>query len=238
VKLNRMTSAAAAAAVFCTALSACVPLVVGGAAMGGGMVAADRRTTGIQIEDESIELRAASRVRDLATLGHVNVTSYNRVVLITGEVPGAAEKAAVEQAVARIENVRSVVNELGIGQNSSIGSRTTDSFITTKVKATLVDAKDAHANAYKVVVERAIVYLMGRVTEREAARGTDLARSVSGVQKVVRAFEILSEEELAALGPVVAPSAAPASAAAGPKTISAPAPPPEPMPAPTPVPTK
>lgn len=233
-----MTRSASAAALLCAALSACAPLLVGGAVMGGGMVAADRRTTGIQIEDESIELRAAARVRELATLGHVNVTSYNRVVLITGEVPGAAEKAAVEQAVAKIENVRSVVNELGIGQNSSVGSRTTDSFITTKVKATLVDAKDVHANAYKVVVERAIVYLMGRVTEREAVRGTDLARSVSGVQKVVRAFEILSEEELAALGPVVAPPAAPASAPAGPKMISAPAPPPEPMPAPTPVPTK
>lgn len=233
-----MTRSASAAALLCAALSGCAPLLVGGAVMGGGMVAADRRTTGIQIEDESIELRAAARVRELATLGHVNVTSYNRVVLITGEVPGAAEKAAVEQAVAKIENVRSVVNELGIGQNSSVGSRTTDSFITTKVKATLVDAKDVHANAYKVVVERAIVYLMGRVTEREAVRGTDLARSVSGVQKVVRAFEILSEEELAALGPVVAPPAAPASAPAGPKMISAPAPPPEPMPAPTPVPTK
>lgn len=229
-----MTRSASAAALLCAALSGCAPLLVGGAVMGGGMVAADRRTTGIQIEDESIELRAAARVRELATLGHVNVTSYNRVVLITGEVPGAAEKAAVEQAVAKIENVRSVVNELGIGQNSSVGSRTTDSFITTKVKATLVDAKDVHANAYKVVVERAIVYLMGRVTEREAVRGTDLARSVSGVQKVVRAFEILSEEELAALGPVVAPPAAPV----GPKMISAPAPPPEPMPAPTPVPTK
>lgn len=231
MKLNRMTSAAAAAAVLCTALSACFPLVLGGAAMGGGMVAADRRTTGIQIEDESIELRAASRVRELATLGHVNVTSYNRVVLITGEVPGAAEKAAVGEAVAKVENVRSVVNELGVGQNSSVGSRTTDTFITTKVKATLVDAKDVHANAYKVVVERAIVYLMGRVTEREAARGSDLARAVSGVQKVVRAFEILTEAELAALGPASAASAAP-------KAVSAPAPPAEPMPAPTPVPTK
>jgi len=238
VTLNRITAAAAAAALLCTALAGCVPLLVGGAAMGGGMVAADRRTTGIQFEDESIELKAASRVRDLATLGHVNVTSYNRVVLITGEVPGAAEKAAVEQAVTKIENVRSVINELGIGQNSSVGSRTTDTFITTKVKATLVDAKDVHANAYKVVVERAIVYLMGRVTEREAARGTELARSVSGVQKVVRAFEILSEQELAALGPVVAPPAAPASAPALPKMRSAPAPAPEPMPAPTPVPTK
>lgn len=236
--LNRITAAAAAAALLCTALAGCAPLLVGGAVMGGGIVAADRRTAGIQFEDESIELKAASRVRDLATLGHVNVTSYNRVVLITGEVPGAAEKAAVEQAVAKIDNVRSVVNELGIGQNSSVGSRTTDSFITTKVKATLVDAKDVHANAYKVVVERAIVYLMGRVTEREAARGTELARSVSGVQKVVRAFEILSEQELAALGPAAVAPAAPASAPAVPKTISAPAPAPEPMPAPTPVPTK
>jgi osmotically-inducible protein OsmY len=175
-------------------------------------VATDRRTTGIQIEDEGIERRAAARVRELATLGHVNVTSYNRVLLVTGEVPTEADKQAIGDALTKGENVKSVVNELGIGQNSSTGSRTTDAFLTTKVKATLVDAKDVQANAYKVVVERAIVYLMGRVTEREAARGADLARSVTSVQKVVRVFEVLSEQELANLGR----SSAPAPAASAP----------------------
>ena len=165
-----------------------------------GLVATDRRTTGTQIEDESIEFKAAARVRELATLGHVIVTSYNRTVLITGEVPAENEKAAVEAAVARVENVRAVVNELGIGGNSSLGSRSTDTIIGGKVKATMVDAKDVQANAFKVVSERGIVYLMGRVSEREAARGAEIASSVSGVQKVVRVFEILSERELADLG--------------------------------------
>lgn len=198
----------AAAALLGAACAGCAPLLVGGAVVGGGLVVTDRRTTGIQLEDEGIERRAAARVRELATLGHVNVTSYNRVLLVTGEVPSEADKASIGEALAKVENVKSVVNELGIGQNSTTGSRTTDAFITTKVKATLVDAKDVQANAYKVVVERAIVYLMGRVTEREANRGAELARSVSNVQKVVRVFEILSEDELANLGRTAAAPAA------------------------------
>lgn len=243
--LARWTSSAAAVALLCGALAGCAPLLVGGAVVGGGLIATDRRTPGIQLEDEGIETRARTRVRELATLGNVTVTSYNRSVLLTGEVPGAAEKAAVEQAVARVENVKSVVNELGIGPNSSLGSRSTDVFLAGKVKATLVDAKDVHANAFKVVVERAVVHLMGRVTEREAARATELARSVSGVQKVVRVLEILTEQELAALGssrPAAVPSATPPAAsptpAPAPGTVAAPAPPAVPMPAPTPLPTR
>lgn len=196
-----------------TTLAGCAPLLVGGAVVGGGLVATDRRTTGIQLEDEGIEFRATARVRELATLGRVKISSYNRTVLITGEVPGAAEKQAVEQAVAKVENVRAVLNELGIGPNSPLGSRTTDTFIAGKVKATLVDAKDVQANAYQVVVERGIVYLMGRVTAREADRGTELARSVKGVEKVVRAFEMMTEEELARLGSSGRPAAAPAASA-------------------------
>jgi osmotically-inducible protein OsmY len=220
--MNRSTRIAAAALLLSGALAGCAPLLVGGAMVGGGLVATDRRTTGIQIEDEGIERRAIDRIRELATLGHVNVTSYNRVVLITGEVPGEAEKAAVGAAVAKVENVKSVLNELGIGPNSSTGSRTTDTFINGKVKATMVDAKDVQANAYKVVVERAVVYLMGRVTEREAARGAELARSVKDVQKVVRVFEVLTEDELANLGrttaaPVSTGTPVPAGASAPPK---------------------
>jgi len=205
-RLFRHTAAAALLGALCVVSSGCAPLLLGGAFVGGGLVATDRRTTGIQLEDEGIERRASTRVRELATLGHVNVTSYNRVLLITGEVASEADKTAIADALGKVENVKSVVNELGIGQNSSAGSRTTDAFLTTKVKATLVDAKDVQANAYKVVVERAIVYLMGRVTEREANRGAELARSVSSVQKVVRVFEILSEEELANLGKSSSPS--------------------------------
>lgn len=190
------------------ALSGCAPLLVGGAVIGGGLVATDRRTTGTQIEDQAIELKAAARVRELATLGNVSVTSYNRVVLLTGEVPGEAERASVEAAVARVENVRSVVNELAVLGNSSVGSRSNDALIGTKVKATLVDAKDVQGNAVKVVTARGNVYLMGRVTEREATRAADLARSISGVQKVVRVFEILTEAQLAELGRTAAEPAA------------------------------
>lgn len=211
----RGTLGVALCAIALASVSGCVPLLIGGTVMGTGLVATDRRTTGAQVEDESIEFRAAGRVRELATLGHINVTSYNRTLLVTGEVPGDNEKAAVGRALASVENVRSVVNELGVGQNSSVGSRGTDSVLATKVKATLVDAKDVQAHAYKVVSERGIIYLMGRVTEREAARGTELARSVSGVQKVVRVFDILTEQELANLGRGVQPTA-PVSAASAP----------------------
>lgn len=204
---RRMLAAVLAAA----SLSGCAPLLLGGAVVGTGLVVTDRRTAGTQVEDEGIEFKVAARVRELATLGHVNATSYNRTVLITGEVPGEAEKAAVEAAVARVENVKGVVNELGVGGNSTLGSRSTDTIIAGKVKASMVDAKDVQANAYKVVSERGIVYLMGRVTEREAVRGAEIASGVSGVQKVVKVFEILSEQELANLGRAAA--AAPAASA-------------------------
>ncbi len=197
--LARPLAALAVAASALASLGGCAPLIVGGAMVGGGMMAIDRRTSGAQVEDQAIELKAASRVRELATLGHVNVTSYNRMVLITGEVPTEEDKARVEDALTRLENVRSVVNELGVGANSSFGSRSNDSLLTTKVKATLVDAKDLQANAFKVLTERGEVFLMGRVTEREANRSADVAASVPGVKKVVRVYEVISEDELAGI---------------------------------------
>lgn len=179
-------------------LSACAPLVIGGAMVGGALMATDRRTSGTQVEDQAIELKASRRVGEvLGDAGHVNVTSYGRTVLITGEVPGETDKAAIEQAISRVENVKSTVNELMIAPAASITSRSNDAIVTSKVKATFVDAKDIMANAFKVTTERGIVYLMGRVTEREASRATELARSIHGVQKVVRVFDIVSEAELA-----------------------------------------
>jgi osmotically-inducible protein OsmY len=189
------------------ALPGCAPLLVGGAMVGGVLVATDRRTSGAVVEDQSIEIKAANRVRELATLGHVNATSYNRVLLLTGEVPDAAERERVERALAGIENLRSIVNELAVAGNSSLTSRSNDTLLTTQVKASMVDAKDIFANAIKVVTERGIVYLMGRVTEREANRAADIARGVGGVTKVVKVFEIVTEAELAELQPK--PAAAP-----------------------------
>ena len=183
------------------AFSACAPLMVGGM-VGGAMVASDRRTSGIQLEDEGIELKSASRLREMmGSRGHINITSYNRQVLVTGEVPNQQDKDYVAKLVSEVENVRLVVNELVIGLNSSLTERSTDALITAKVKGQMVDSKDIFANAYKIVTERGVVYLMGRVTQREAERATEVARQVSGVKKVVRVFEILTEAELNALLP-------------------------------------
>jgi osmotically-inducible protein OsmY len=179
-------------------LAGCAPLLVGGAMVGGTMVAIDRRTTGTQVEDQSIEVKAANRVKEaVGDRAHVNITSYNRTVLLTGEAINDADKAAIEQAVQRIENVRSTVNEVAVTIPSAMSTRSNDALLTGKVKATFIDAKDLQVNAFKVVTERGNVYLMGRVTEREATRATDLARTVSGVQKVVRVFDIVTEQELA-----------------------------------------
>ena len=183
-------------------LSACAPLIVGGAMAGTAMVATDRRTTGMQLEDQSIELKAQNRVREvLGERGRVSVTSYNRIALMTGEVASEADKAAPEQAVSRVENLRSVVNELAILAPSSFTSRSNDVILAGKVKASFVDAKDLQANAFKVVSDRGAIFLMGRVTEREANRATEIARTVSGVLKVVKVFELVSEEELADKAP-------------------------------------
>jgi osmotically-inducible protein OsmY len=115
-------------------------------------------------------------------------------------VASEADRTAVEQAIARIENVRSTVNDLAVAPPSSLAQRSGDTILTSKVKATYVDAKDMQSSAVKVVTERGTVYLLGRVTEREASRAAELARGISGVQKVVRVFEILTEAELATLG--------------------------------------
>lgn len=178
-------------------LSGCQALLLGGAAVGGTMIATDRRTSGSQLEDQAIEFKARSRLKAaVGDRGHFNITSYNRVVLITGEAASEADRAAVEQAMSRIEGVKSVVNEAAAQPNSSLVDRSMDAVLSTKVKATLFDAKGTLANAYKVVVERKVVYLMGRVTDVESGSIADLASSVPGVDKVVRVFEVLSEDEL------------------------------------------
>ena len=177
-------------------LSACAPLIVGGAVMTGVMVT-DRRTTGTQVEDESIEIKVASAVsQDLGDRVHLNVTSFNRQVLLSGEVRTAADKERAEKLASSQENVNAVVNDLVVMPVSSLTQRSKDIVITGRIKAAFVDAKDLQVNAVKVVTERGIVYLMGRVTAREAKRATEIARGMSGVTKVVRVFEEISEQEL------------------------------------------
>ena len=186
--------AAALAAV--SFLSGCA-VVAGGALVGTALSATDRRSTGTQIEDQSIELKAGNRVREtLGGRGHVNVTSYNRSALITGEVATEADRVAVDKAIGGIDQLRSTVNELAVLGNSSLTARSNDSYLTSKVKAAFIDAKDLQVNTLKVVTERGTVYLMGRVTEREAKRAAEVARAQSGVGKVVKVFELLTEAEL------------------------------------------
>ena len=181
-------------------LGGCAALLVGGV-VGTVLVVSDRRSAGVQLEDQAIELKAINRIRDaVGDRGHISAVSYSRTVLLTGEVASEADRVAIEQTVSRIENVRSTVNELAVMGSSSLTARSNDAILTSKVKASFLDAKDLHANSIKVVTERATVYLLGRVSEREAVRATELARGVSGVQKVVRVFEILTDAELAALG--------------------------------------
>lgn len=178
-------------------LSACAPLVLG-TAVGGAFMATDRRTSGMQLEDQTIEIKASNRIKDaIGDLGHVNVNAYNRWILLTGEVPTEADKAGAERAARGVENMANVYNELTVSLNSSLGSRSSDVLLAGKVKATLVDARDIISNAFSVVVERGDVFIMGLVTEREANRAAELAASVKGVNRVVKVMQIISEDELA-----------------------------------------
>ena len=189
----RWTAALAAA----LSLSACAPLVLG-TAVGGAFVATDRRTSGMQLEDQGIKVKASNRIRDvLKDRGNVSVNAYNRMVLLTGEVPTEADRTAAATAAGQTENVSGVVNELVVSLNSTLSSRSNDLLVATKVRATLVDARDLMSNAFDVVVERGDVYLMGMVTEREANRAAELVATISGVRRVVKVFQIISEDELA-----------------------------------------
>jgi osmotically-inducible protein OsmY len=203
------------AALLAGSLAGCAPLIVGTAAVGTAMVATDRRTSGAQVDDETIEFRAASRLSEaLGDRAHINVSSYNRQVLLTGEAPTDALKQQAEQAVSRVDNVRGIVNEIAVMAPTSLTQRSNDTFITGKVRASFVDASDLQTNAFRVITERGNVYLMGRVSPREADRATAIARQISGVQRVVRIFEVMTPEEMRAAGIAPAGGKAPASTAA------------------------
>jgi osmotically-inducible protein OsmY len=193
-----------------TALSACAPLVVGGAVGTGVMVANDRRTSGTIVEDQGIELRAAARLREaFGDRARVVVTSHNRKVLLTGEVPSQTDKALAVRIVAAVENVNLIVDELAIQSSPSLTARSADALVSARVRAALIDARDVFSSAINIGTERGNVYLMGRVTQREADRVADITRSIQGVQRVIRVFEIISEEELARIQPRHTPQGRP-----------------------------
>ena len=199
-KLSRIGAVVVTGAMFATQMQGCVvPIAVG--AIGAGVYAAtDRRSLGAQADDKVIESRVSSRIDDaLSNRAHINVTSFNRKVLVTGEVPDEAARQKAEQIAKSVDNVQSVVADLEIGGMTPASARNNDAFITTKVKAELVNTKDVFANAYKVVTEKRIVYLMGRVTQAEGNRAASIASGVSGVAKVVKVFDYITEDELAQL---------------------------------------
>lgn len=195
-RAKRPLAVAALCGALTISLQGCVEMMIGGAVM-GTIAATDRRTFGAQTEDKAIAIKGETRIANLVgSAGHVNVASFNRQVLLSGEVHDAEMKAAVGREAEAIEAVKSVVNELEIAGLSSYTSRSNDTLITGKVKASFVDTKDLYANSIKVVTERGTVYLMGRVTQREGALAAHVASGVSGVHKVVKVFEYISEQEL------------------------------------------
>jgi osmotically-inducible protein OsmY len=177
-------------------LQGCIEMAVGTAVM-GTIAATDRRTFGAQTEDKAIAVKGENRIGNLVgSAGHVNINSFNRKVLLTGEVPDEATKTAVEREIAEVSGVQSIVNDLVVAPPTSFSSRSNDTLLTGKVKASLIDAQDISANSFKVVTERAVVYLMGRVTQREGTRASEIARGVAGVQKVVKVFEYITEDDV------------------------------------------
>ena len=178
-------------------VSACFPLMAGGAVM-TGFVAVDRRTSGAMLEDQSIELKIGSRIRDaLGEKVHISVTSYNRKVLLTGEAPDQKDKERAGEIAKNIDNITSVWNEVGVTSITTLTERTNDLVMAGRIKADLIDAKDLFSNAHKIVVERGTVYVMGRITAREAKRVSSVISGVTGVKKVVLVHETITEDELA-----------------------------------------
>lgn len=195
---GRALLVAATVATLATQLNGCVFPVIVGAVGAGTYAATDRRSLGAQADDKLIASRVESRITDaLSDRSHINVNSFNRRVLLTGEVPDQAAKDRAEQIAKSVDNVYAVKSDLEIGGMTPASARNNDAYLTTKVKAELVSRKDIFANAYKVVTEKSVVYLMGRVTRAEGDRAAEAAASVSGVQQVVKYFEYLSDAELA-----------------------------------------
>ena len=178
-----------------TQLSGCFPLMAG-AMVGTSLAATDRRTLGTQLEDRQIQLKAETTIASSMQGENVNVTVFNRRVLLTGQTPTLELKNKAEQLAHSVENVREVINALEVGIASSLVSRSNDALLTSKVKATFVDAKDVFSNAFKVTTERGVVYLMGRVTQAEGDRAADLTSRIAGVSKVVKVLDLMSEAEL------------------------------------------
>jgi osmotically-inducible protein OsmY len=201
MQVKKAVLTAAVMASLLVSLQGCVAVVAGGM-VAGAVATTDRRTLGAQTEDKAIAVKAETRLPQIVgDAGHVNINSYNRKVLLTGEVRDEAMKRAVENEVRSIANVDNVINELEVAGPSSYTSRSSDTLITSKVKLSLADKKTVSANSFKVVTERGNVFLMGMVTQREGNIAADIAKGVSGVMRVTKIFEYISEEDLRSMQP-------------------------------------
>ena len=192
-------NAVAALSIVCLVaiLSGCAAAVVGGAAT-TAVVATDRRTTGEQVEDKAIELKASSEIRQLleGKQGRMNASSYAGQVLLTGDVSSEQEKQQAEQRVSQVEKVNTVINHLRVGTPTEFSVRSNDRWLSTKVMSTLVNTKDVPTRTINITTERGVVYLQGRVTEAEGERAAKAASSVKGINKVVKLFHYVSPESL------------------------------------------
>lgn len=195
-RVYRGLSTLALGATLLLSLQACVPLMVGGT-VAGALMATDRRTVGSQTDDAAIELKATGRATKITgDRGRVAVSSYNRMVLLTGEVADEKMKAEVQKQIETLPGIKAIENDLVIAPVSSVGVRSNDALITGRVKAAIIDTHDLYVNAFKVHTDRSVVYLMGRVTEREAKLAGEVARNAaSKINKVVLLFEYIDEDE-------------------------------------------
>jgi len=188
--LLRVTCLAAALTLAVSSLQGCVPVVAAGAVGAGALMADDRRSSGTYLDDQSIEVKVGSKVSSaLPKDSHVNTTSYNRVVLLTGEVPDDKARTEAGRVAREIEGVRQVVNELVVADPTSLASRSVDTYITSAVKTRFIEARKFQANHVKVVTENRVVFLMGLVSSAEAADAAAIASRTSDVKKVVQVFE-------------------------------------------------
>jgi osmotically-inducible protein OsmY len=220
--LVRTTLVVGLAAGLAATLQGCV-LAVAGAAGGSALVATDRRTLGAQTEDREIQVKALSQINQaLGDPSHVNVTVFNRRVLLTGEVPDEASKQKAESVVRGLNNVNTIVNEVSVQPTADFSSRTNDTYLEGRVKTALIAEKNISANNYKVVCENGVVYLMGLVTPDEGGIGANVASRVPGVVKVVKVFQYIQPQEAAAVAAAAAsaPSASDPSAAAAPDDVT------------------
>ena len=182
-------------------LDSCVVPLIGAAAVGGTVVATDRRSVGIQLEDQKIESRVNAALVDNIpeTAMNINVTSYNRKVLLAGQVKTAEQRALAESLARKVENAREVVNELTVGGNATLGDRTDDTLLAGKVKTALLSADGVPAGVVETTVEQGVVYLLGKVSPSEGDAAARAASRVSGVRRVVKLFDLITDQEVAAI---------------------------------------